>query len=96
MVVAPTIYLTSARAANSPLLAKLTERLQSSGGTVINANNPARKDAVEDERPAFARRQAWMDDSQLVVADAGSGDASVGAEVYYALHKARVPALCLP
>ena len=36
-----------------------------------------------------------MDDSQLVVADAGSGDASVGAEVYYALHKARVPALCL-
>ena len=94
MVVAPTIYLTSARAANSPLLAKLSERLQSSGSTVVNAN-AVRKDAVEDDRPAYLRRQAWMDDSQLVVADAGSGDASVGAEVYYALHKARVPALCL-
>ena len=41
------------------------------------------------------RRQAWLDECELVVAEVSGASAEVGAEVMYALHKRRVPTLCL-
>ena len=85
------IYWTAACASSrTELLARLLERLHEHGAVLgdMPANNLA-----EDGRGA--RRQGWLDEAELVVAEVSGASADVGAEVFYALHKCRVPTLCL-
>tara|TARA_B110001452_G_scaffold249905_1_gene237767 strand:- start:4158 stop:5246 length:1089 start_codon:yes stop_codon:yes gene_type:complete len=85
------IYWTAACASSrTELLARLLERLQTHGAVFgdVPANNVA-------EDGLGARRQGWLDEAEIVVAEVSGASADVGAEVFYALHKRRVPTLCL-
>jgi len=78
------IYLTSA-AVGSGLLARLVVRAQQYGSVQYPQGRG------EDG----AQRQGWIDGADAVVAELSGPDATVGSEIFYALHKRRVATLCL-
>ena len=85
--------------ASELLQSRLLSRLQEcSGGAVTTASAvevAARAEVGEEAGAVGARRLAAIDDAQLVVADVSEADATVGAELMYALHHRRCPTLCL-
>ena len=88
------IYWTTAACATSrqTLLAQLLSRLERHGTVLSDLKNNAE---LAEAGSASQRRQGWMDDCSLVVAEISDASADVGAEISYALHRRRVPTLCL-
>lgn len=87
------IYFTAAAcfaSSSSTLLARLLARLQQYGSLASAGASQAMIEAA-----GCAERLKWIDDAELVVAEVTDADSAVGAEVMYALHKRRVPTLCL-
>ena len=99
------VYLVAASLApsTSPLLTRLRAALGVHVGepqvlTADSIDAAACTELGEAEARSGAageRRLRAIDESALVVAELSDADASVGAEVMYALHKRRVPVLCL-
>eukprot|EP00320_Phaeocystis_rex_P019098 CAMPEP_0119061082 /NCGR_PEP_ID=MMETSP1178-20130426/4932_1 /TAXON_ID=33656 /ORGANISM="unid sp, Strain CCMP2000" /LENGTH=366 /DNA_ID=CAMNT_0007042251 /DNA_START=32 /DNA_END=1132 /DNA_ORIENTATION=- len=89
------IYWTTAACTSSrqALLSRLLSRLEEHG-TVL-CDQPTKEENAPATGSACERRQAWMDDCSLAVAEISEASADVGAEVSYALHRRRVPTLCL-
>ena len=87
------IYFTACASSRQALLSRLLARLQEHG-TVLS-DVPAIVGEPVEANGASLRRQAWMDECELAVAEISDTSADVGAEVFYALHKRRVPTLCL-
>ena len=88
------IYWTTAACATSrqALLTQLLSRLERHGTVLSDLKNNAE---LAEARTASQRRQGWMDDCSLVVAEISDASADLGAEIAYALHRRRVPTLCL-
>jgi dTMP kinase len=98
--VAGPIYLVAAAVGGGPLLqSRLAAQLQDcAGGAVLTASSilaAVRADVGEEIGVAGARRLAAIDAAELVVADVSDADATVGAEVSYALFRRRCLTLCL-
>ena len=97
------IYLTVAAALpREGLLPRLLSRLREYGGEAVSCG-PELDRLVREEvgaadavgGAAAARRLSAIDGAELVVAEISEADATVAAEVMYALHRRRVPTLCL-
>lgn len=88
------IYWTTAACATSrqSLLTQLLSRLEKHGTVLSDLKNNAEP---AEAGSSSQRRQGWMDDCSLVVAEISDASADVGAEIAYALHRRRVPTLCL-
>ena len=83
------VYLTACVSGRgTELLARLRERLLQYGAVLCPLLG-------DDAVAGCAQRQSMIDSSAAVVADMAAADASVGAEVFYALHQRRAPTLCL-
>jgi dTMP kinase len=95
------IYLTTA--ADPGALSRIQSTLQEcSGSTVVTAaasEKAARSELGAAEAEAAGVRTSTrlraIDAAELVVAEVSGADATIGAEVMYALHTRRVPVLCL-
>ena len=66
-----------------------------SSALAIEQTAAAELGAAEATSACAALRLRAIDEAELVVADLSGADATVGAEVMYALHRRRVPILCL-
>ena len=83
------------------LCARLETRIgEHCGGAVVTSGKveaAAVKEvgAADAVAAAAAQRLKTIDASDLVVAECSGADATVGAEVMYALHRRRIPVLCL-
>jgi len=97
------IYLTvAATLPREGLLPRLVSRLREYGGEAVSCG-PDLDRLVREEvgvadavgGAAAARRLSAIDGAELVVAEISEADATVAAEVMYALHRRRVPTLCL-
>ena len=97
------VYLVAASALPSPdLLTRLRAALVVHCGEDAVFSADAIESATVKELGAAdavsatsERRLRAIDEAEMVVADLSGADASVGAEVMYALHRRRCPVLCL-
>ena len=96
------VYLVAACSASVDLLSRLRAALTvHCGDSLVSADaleSAVSKEVGEAEARAgvaASRRLRAIDTAELVVADVTHADATVGAEVCYALHTRRVPTLCL-
>ena len=80
-------YITAAHCAD--VVSRLHEQLASCGAEV------SRVDPSQPEACGLDRRFAMIDSCRLVIAEVSEADASVGAELAYAIHSRRIPTLCL-
>jgi len=73
--------------------------LRECGGGVVSSSvqleKTARAEVGTEAGAASGLRLKAIDASELVVADVSGADATIGGEVMYALHRRRVPTLCL-
>ena len=73
--------------------------LRECGGGVVSSSvqleKTARAEVGSEAGAASALRLKAIDAAELVVADVSGADATIGGEVMYALHRRRVPTLCL-
>jgi dTMP kinase len=100
---ATSVYLVAASACPTDLFGQLRNALGACCGGEAAVLTPeciersARAELGEEEAAHVlgARRLSAIDGAELVVAELSGADASVGAEVMYALHRRRVAVLCL-
>ena len=97
-------YLVACNPADdASLLGRLQSRLNEHCGGAVSTAMSIESDGVRDmgaaeaETSVASRRLMAIDDANLVVAElSGAAEsASAGAEIMYALHKRRIPVLCL-
>ncbi len=98
--VAGPIYLVAAAVGEGPeLQSRLLAQLQKcAGGAVTTASSveaAVRAEVGEEASAVATQRLAAIDAADIVVADVSDADATIGAEVSYALHRRRCLTLCL-
>lgn len=75
----------------------IVAHLQQAGHTVLSEGVAfaTLQDAGLDDRAIYVQDVAWLDASDLVVAEVSIPSLGVGYEIGYALHRRQIPVICL-